>query len=196
MTDDDECGAVGGMSGRGNRSTRRKPAPVPLCPPQIRHDLMRTRTRAAAVGSPLRKRTVLKGADHSAMFLDRNAWKWKTFQIKAMTPKVMYTDRHVPISLILHRFSPVNYCWTSPAQSFLVSVPVGTYNHIFVFARLSRVLKLGLLSDERRSLTVTDHSPLPPTGEWLCWLSLSLIHLFVFLSLSGSLSFRLSQRSC
>jgi hypothetical protein len=33
---DDECGAVGGMTGRGNRSTQRKPAPVPLCPPQIK----------------------------------------------------------------------------------------------------------------------------------------------------------------
>jgi hypothetical protein len=27
---DDECGAVSGIIGRGNRSTRRKPAPVPL----------------------------------------------------------------------------------------------------------------------------------------------------------------------
>jgi hypothetical protein len=37
---DEECGIVGGMRiGRGNRSTRRKPAPVPLCPPQIPHDL-------------------------------------------------------------------------------------------------------------------------------------------------------------
>jgi hypothetical protein len=48
----DECGAVGGKRiGRGNRSTRRKPAPVPLCPPQIPHDLTWARTRAAAVGS-------------------------------------------------------------------------------------------------------------------------------------------------
>jgi hypothetical protein len=40
MIDDDECGAVGGMRiGRGNRSTRKKPAPVSLCPPQIPHDL-------------------------------------------------------------------------------------------------------------------------------------------------------------
>jgi hypothetical protein len=40
MIDDDDYGAVGGMRiGRGNRSTRRKPAPVPLCPPQIPHDL-------------------------------------------------------------------------------------------------------------------------------------------------------------
>jgi hypothetical protein len=38
------------MIGRGNRSTRRKPAPVPLCPPQTPH-AARTRNRAAAVGS-------------------------------------------------------------------------------------------------------------------------------------------------
>jgi hypothetical protein len=38
------------MIGRGNRSTWRKPAPVPLCPPQTPH-AARTRTRAAAVGS-------------------------------------------------------------------------------------------------------------------------------------------------
>jgi hypothetical protein len=43
-------GEIGGMIGRGNRSTRRKPAPVPLCPPQTPH-AARTRTRAAAVGS-------------------------------------------------------------------------------------------------------------------------------------------------
>jgi hypothetical protein len=37
---DYEDGEFGGMMiGRGNRSTRRKPAPVPLCPPQIPHDV-------------------------------------------------------------------------------------------------------------------------------------------------------------
>jgi hypothetical protein len=41
MMDDDEYGAIGGMSDKGNRSARRKPAPVPLCPPQIPHDLTR-----------------------------------------------------------------------------------------------------------------------------------------------------------
>jgi hypothetical protein len=41
---------IGGMMiGRGNRSTRRKSVPVPLCPPQIPHSA-RTRTRTAAVG--------------------------------------------------------------------------------------------------------------------------------------------------
>jgi hypothetical protein len=46
----DYDGETGGMIGRGNRSTRRKPTPVPLCPPQTPH-AERTRTRAAAVGS-------------------------------------------------------------------------------------------------------------------------------------------------
>jgi hypothetical protein len=46
-----DCGAVGGMKiGRGNWSTRRKPAQAPLCPPQIPHDDPAW-TRAVAVGS-------------------------------------------------------------------------------------------------------------------------------------------------
>jgi hypothetical protein len=49
-----EYGAFGGIRiGRGNQSTRRKPATVPHCPPQIQHDLAWDRTRAAAVGSRL-----------------------------------------------------------------------------------------------------------------------------------------------
>jgi hypothetical protein len=35
MIDEDDCGAIGGIKiGRRNRSTRRKLAPAPLCPPQ------------------------------------------------------------------------------------------------------------------------------------------------------------------
>jgi hypothetical protein len=45
-------GAICGMMvGMGNRSIRRKPAPVPLCPPQNPHALPGRETRAAAVGS-------------------------------------------------------------------------------------------------------------------------------------------------
>jgi hypothetical protein len=47
---DYDNGEIGGMIGRGNGSTRRKPAPVLLCPPQTPH-AARTRTRATAVGS-------------------------------------------------------------------------------------------------------------------------------------------------
>jgi hypothetical protein len=47
-----DCGAIGGIKiGRGNRSTRRKPAPVPLFPPQIPLNHTRDRNRAAAMGS-------------------------------------------------------------------------------------------------------------------------------------------------
>jgi hypothetical protein len=47
---DYDDGEIGGMIGRGNRSTQIKPASVPLYPPQTpRAD--RTRTLAAAVGS-------------------------------------------------------------------------------------------------------------------------------------------------
>jgi hypothetical protein len=49
--DDGYCGAIGGMKiGRGNRSTRRKPAPAPHSPPQIPDSQTRARTRAAEVG--------------------------------------------------------------------------------------------------------------------------------------------------
>jgi hypothetical protein len=44
MMYDDECGTVGRMIGTGNRSTQRKPVPMPLCPPQIPHDLTWART--------------------------------------------------------------------------------------------------------------------------------------------------------
>jgi hypothetical protein len=51
-TVDNDDGEFGGMKiGRRDRSTRRKPATAPLCPPQIPLDRIRARTRAAAVGS-------------------------------------------------------------------------------------------------------------------------------------------------
>jgi hypothetical protein len=53
--------------GRGNWSTRRKHAPVPLCPPQIPHDLTWARTRTAAVES--RRLTVWAMARPIAMLI-------------------------------------------------------------------------------------------------------------------------------
>jgi hypothetical protein len=47
----DEYGVFGEMrTSRGNRSNERKPAPMPLCPIQIPHDLTWARTRTSAVG--------------------------------------------------------------------------------------------------------------------------------------------------
>jgi hypothetical protein len=45
---DYDDGEIDGIIGKGNRNTRRKPGPVPLCPPQNLHT---TRTWAAGVGS-------------------------------------------------------------------------------------------------------------------------------------------------
>jgi hypothetical protein len=57
MIDDGDCGAICGMKiGRGNRSTPRKPAPAPFCPPKIPHDQTRARTRAALGGKPATNR--------------------------------------------------------------------------------------------------------------------------------------------
>jgi hypothetical protein len=51
MTDEGDCGAIGGMKiGRGNRSTQRNSTPAPFCPSRIPHDLTWARTRAATVG--------------------------------------------------------------------------------------------------------------------------------------------------
>jgi hypothetical protein len=49
--------------------------------------------------------------------------------------------------------SPVNCCWPSTAQSFLISGAVGTHNLIYIrsFTEL-RVSKWGLFFDERRGL--------------------------------------------
>jgi hypothetical protein len=48
---DYDDGEIGGMMiGKENRSSRTKPAPVPLCPPQ-NPEAARTRTLAAGVGS-------------------------------------------------------------------------------------------------------------------------------------------------
>jgi hypothetical protein len=47
-----EDGEVDGINvDRGNLSTRRKPVPAPLCPPQVPLDQTRARTRAAAARS-------------------------------------------------------------------------------------------------------------------------------------------------
>jgi hypothetical protein len=44
MHNDDDCGAVGVMLGKGIRSIQWVPTPVPLCPSQIPHDPTRART--------------------------------------------------------------------------------------------------------------------------------------------------------
>jgi hypothetical protein len=50
MMDKEECGIIGGMLGRGNRSAWRISVPEPVCLPYVLHDLTQARMMAAAVG--------------------------------------------------------------------------------------------------------------------------------------------------
>jgi hypothetical protein len=62
---DCEDGEFDGMNGRGNRSTRRKPALAPLCQPQVPLDQTRAWTRAAAVGSQRLTASAIARLPHS-----------------------------------------------------------------------------------------------------------------------------------
>jgi hypothetical protein len=54
MIDEGDCGAIGGMKiGRANGSTRRKPAPAPLCPPQIPSPPSSTEAKNGGTAPPL-----------------------------------------------------------------------------------------------------------------------------------------------
>jgi hypothetical protein len=73
MIGDGDCGEIGGMKiGRGNRKTRRKPAPAALCPPQIPHDQNRVWTRAAAVGSQRLRPSISERHSEDCQFPVRN----------------------------------------------------------------------------------------------------------------------------
>jgi hypothetical protein len=74
MIHDGDCGTIGGLNiGRGNRSTQRKPAPVPHCPPQIPHDQTRAWTQASAVGS---QRLTTSAMALPALFITKAVYVW------------------------------------------------------------------------------------------------------------------------
>jgi hypothetical protein len=90
-----ECGAFGWMRiGKRNGSTRRKPVPVPLCPPQIPNDLTRDRTRAAIVGS---------------LFQSYGLWLCRGGFPRALRPYMVYCTSPIDIQQVTkrtHRGSP------------------------------------------------------------------------------------------
>jgi hypothetical protein len=105
MSGEGDCGAIGGMKiGRGSRSTRRKAAPAPLCPPQIPLDETRDRTRAAAVGS--QRLTAWAMARPSEAPYWTRSWVSSTQSINIpnihFMPLILYCDFKSPLS---RRFS-------------------------------------------------------------------------------------------
>jgi hypothetical protein len=83
---DYDDGEIGGMIGRGNRSTRRKPAPVPLCPPQTPR-ATQMRTRAAAVGS--QRLTACATAQPASHVACETAFNWLRRVPKADSHKII-----------------------------------------------------------------------------------------------------------
>jgi hypothetical protein len=95
-------GEIGGMIGRGNRCTRRKPATLPLCPPQTPH-AARTRTRAATVRSQrLTARATARPAQPSStncIFLQNSVFT--IFHLPVMLPSLKANVSSICLSVCL-----------------------------------------------------------------------------------------------
>jgi hypothetical protein len=117
---DDDGGEIGGMIGRGNRSTRRKPSPVPLCPPQTPH-AARTRTRAAAVGNQrLTAWATARPLDPRFLHLGAG-WRW----VVNLTPRPLYPQGRNPRYPLERRLgSPQN--WSGRLGEEKIFYPTGT----------------------------------------------------------------------
>jgi hypothetical protein len=75
-------GAIGGMKfGRGNRSTRRKPTPAPICPPQNPTWQTRSRTPDRSGGKPATNR-LSYGATSCQEYIAKYMSERKTFRTK------------------------------------------------------------------------------------------------------------------
>jgi hypothetical protein len=73
------------MFGKGDRRTRRKSAPLPLCPPQVPHDLTRARTRASRLSY-----------DVFVPFGEKLFYEFDTHGSKTPPQTELYGQCHVP----------------------------------------------------------------------------------------------------
>jgi hypothetical protein len=91
---------------------------------------------------------------------------------------LLFTVLHVTYTCTIYwinsQCNPVNCCWSSPAQSSLVSGPVGTHGHTFVLSGLLRVLKWASSSTRRRVRLLLVTPPLL-MSDYVCH-SHSFIH--------------------
>jgi hypothetical protein len=92
---DYDDGEIGGMIGKGNRSTRRKPAPMPLCPPQTPPAAW-TRTRAAPMES--QRITALATARRFIIltFILDVFWIQKLFKIRPLIHNPVWRRGRIP----------------------------------------------------------------------------------------------------
>jgi hypothetical protein len=134
---DYDDGEIGGMIGKGNRSTRRKPVPVSLCPPQSPH-AARTRTRAAVLGS--QRLTAWAAArpwweacklwhqliDHSGRIYSPKKWNLSDYLWKYLSEKLMIYQlvNKFPVLYVTKRLITIvigSHIWPPPFLQFAPS---------------------------------------------------------------------------
>jgi hypothetical protein len=115
MIDEDDCGAIGGIKiGRGNWSTWRKPAPAPLCPPQIPHNQTRARTPDRCGGKPATNRL-----SYGAALL------WVLLELLMKDILASLTDN---ITIILP-YSLIYYSWSNFPQYIIKNFSMKSFQH-------------------------------------------------------------------
>jgi hypothetical protein len=116
-----------------------EPAPVPLCPPQMPHDLTRARTWAAAVGS---RRQIAW-----AVARPRGGVTQSTKQQKQVTNRPWRWRRYVP-----PKYAVLSYMALQPREDHAVHVahsPVGLLHCWVIILKLARSQNCtGLLNEE------------------------------------------------
>jgi hypothetical protein len=135
---DDECGVVGGMRiGRGNRSTRRKPTPVPHRPLQIPHELTWDRTRAFVVG--IRRLTARAMARQSADLMfemghqNQREQKQTIYSSRRKAPTFQLTSQPSRQRTTLH----LQYCHVYQCVRMVFGLVIGFINHLHVVTTIN-----------------------------------------------------------
>jgi hypothetical protein len=142
----DECGAVSRMSGRGNRSTRRKPAPVPLCPPQI---LTWARSRAAVVGS-------------------RRLSAWAMARPPKEFPSILWNPKVLVRTMLWSQSSAmwIQSKTSQPVSLRSILIPYFIYVYIYAFAALSLFLAFPRKSHIQHSSSSYVPQVMPISTSW------------------------------
>jgi hypothetical protein len=118
------------MSGRRDRSTRREPASVSLCPPQIPHDLNRARTRDAAVRS---RRLTARGTARplemamlAYVMRPRQITCWEMFHhanrysVRSLLSQQLHKSSRLNFHALFHTVASSKICYNTP---FEISFP-------------------------------------------------------------------------
>jgi hypothetical protein len=154
MTDEDDCGAIAGMKiGRGNRSTRRKPAPAPLCPPQIPHDQTKAQTLGRRGGKPETNR-LSYGMAHPSV-IDTQKYSSFSLNLCHVGPKTDNT-----LSDVTPR---IPNCWSDSGQNIMQD-QWQTSDTLFMVGHI-QINIWCRVRDRLQSVYIKDWTPVLPSAQ-------------------------------